>query len=76
MYRDIGGKPCLVGTSETVGLDLELIAFARRTVPPHTFITRHLGDNVWVIAANARRMPVPGWPPTEQELSGLLLDCN
>jgi predicted nucleic acid-binding protein len=84
VYRDIGGKPCLVGTSETVGVDLELIAFSSEewvgTYAPgepfaaHSFITRHVGGDDWVIAANARRMPVPGWPPTEQVLPGLLID--
>jgi predicted nucleic acid-binding protein len=86
VYRDIGGKPCLVGTSETVGLDLELIAFTSEEYvgsyapgepfPAHSFITRHVSGHKWVIAANARRMPVPGWPPTEQELPGLLIDGN
>ncbi|HEY2296142.1 MAG TPA: hypothetical protein VGH43_00325 [Jatrophihabitans sp.] len=86
VYSDIGGKPCLVGTSETVGPELELIAFSSEEhvgtygpgepFPAHTFITRHVGGDAWLIAANARRMPVPGWPPTEQELPGLLIDDN
>lgn len=86
VYRAIDGRPCLVGTTETVGLDLELIAFSSEDhvgsyepgepFPAHSFITRHVGEGEWVIAANARRMPVPGWPPTEQELPGLLIDGN
>ena len=86
VYRDIDGKPCLVGTTEAVGVDLELIAFSSEehvgTYPPgeplpaHSFITRHRCGEDWVIAANARRMPVPGWPPSEQELPGLLIDGN
>jgi predicted nucleic acid-binding protein len=86
VYRAIDGKPCLVGATETVGVDLELIMFASEEhvgpyeagvpLPVHTFITRHVGDGQWVIAANARRMPVPGWPPTEQVLPGLLIDGN
>lgn len=84
VYRDIDGKPCLVGTTETVGVDFELIAFSSEDhvgtyapgepFPAHSFITRHVGGEDWVIAANARRMPVPGWPPTEQTLPGLLID--
>lgn len=86
VYREIDGKPCLVGATETVGVDLELVMFASeehvgpyeagKPLPVHTFITRHAGNGVWVIAANARRMPVPGWPPTEQVLPGLLIDGN
>jgi predicted nucleic acid-binding protein len=86
VYSAIDGKPCLVGATETVGVDLELIGFASeeyvgsyeagQPFPAHTFITRHVGEGKWVIAANARRMPVPGWPPTEQVLPGLLIDGN
>lgn len=86
VYRDIGGQPCLVGTTETVGIDLELIVFSSEdhvgtyapgeSFPTHSFITRHTGGEDWVIAANARRMPLPGWPPSEQALPGLLIDGN
>ncbi len=86
VYRAVDGKPCLVGTTEAVGVDLELIAFSSEgyvgsygpgePLPAHSFITRHVGEGEWVIAANARRMPVPGWPPTEQVLPGLLIDGN
>ena len=88
VYREIDGKPCLVGATETIGVDLELVMFASEEhvgpyeagtpLPVHTSITRHVGDRdgEWGIAANARRMPVPGWPPTEQVLPGLLIDGN
>jgi len=86
VYRAIDGKPCIVGMTETVGVDLELIAFGSKeyvgsygpgeAFPAHSFITRHVGEGRWVIAANARRMPVPGWPPTEQILPGLSIDGN
>lgn len=86
VYSAVDGKPCLVGTTETVGVDLELIMFSSEEhvgpyepgepLAAHSFITRHVGEGGWVIAANARRMPVPGWPPTEQTLSGLLIDGN
>lgn len=86
VYKAIDGNPCIVGTTETVGVDLELVAFSSeehvgsygpgQSVPAHSFITRHVGEDQWVIAANARRLPVPGWPPTEQALPGLLVDGN
>jgi hypothetical protein len=72
VYRDIGGKPCLVGTTETVGVELELIAFSSEEhvatyapgepLPAHSFITRHIGGENWVIAANACRIPSPAGP--------------
>jgi hypothetical protein len=86
VYRAIDGKPCIVGTTETVDVDLELIAFSSEEhvgsygpgepFPTHSFITRHVGEGEWIIAANARRLPVPGWPPTERVLPGLLIDGN
>lgn len=85
VYSEVDGKPCLVGATETVGVDLELVVFssehyvgrheAAEPFPAHSFITRHIGNGEWVIAANARRIPVPGWPPTEV-LPGLLIDGN
>ena len=84
VYRTIDGKPCLVGATETVGVDLELVLFSSEEyvgtveagdqIYGHSFITRLVGEGEWVIAANARRLPVPGWPPTEQNLPGLLID--
>ena len=84
VYSDIDGRPCLVGTTETVGVDLELVVSTSEeyvgsyslggSIPAHSFITRHVSDGNWGIAANARRLPVPGWPPTEQVIPGLLID--
>lgn len=37
-------------------------------VPAHSFITRLAEGGDWVIASLARRLPVPGWPPAEQEI--------
>ncbi len=86
VYSDIDGKPCLSNVTEAVSVDMELIAVAsedqvgvhsaRVGVPMYSFITRHVGHDEWVIAANARRLPVPGWPPRERTLEGLLVDGN
>jgi hypothetical protein len=86
VYGHINGRPCLAGLTEAIGVDMELVAVSSEEfvgshdgevgVPAHSFITRHLGDDRWVIAANARRLPVPGWPPTEQVLPGLQIDGN
>ncbi|WP_432973595.1 hypothetical protein [Dactylosporangium sp. CA-233914] len=35
----------------------------------HRFVTRLIGGDAWVIAATAARLPVPGWPPTEQDVA-------
>ncbi|SBW22924.1 hypothetical protein FDG2_3315 [Candidatus Protofrankia californiensis] len=43
------------------------------TIPAHSFVTRLEADE-WVIAALARRLPVPGWPPSEQNVPGLEID--
>lgn len=37
------------------------------------FITR-LEADTWLIAALARRLPVPGWPPAEMTVPGLHID--
>ena len=84
VYADIDGKPALVGHTETVGVGLELIVFTNDEVaanydgqgplPAHAFITRHQGQGDWLIAANARRLPVPGWPPSEQSIPSLQID--
>lgn len=81
VYRDLNYEPALVGATDLVGLDMELVMFTRNEfagpfsagarIPAHSFVT-HFVDGVWKIAATARRMPVPGWPPTEQEIAGLM----
>lgn len=86
VYSDIDGKPCLSDVTEVVSVDMELIAVssedqvgihpAGAAVPMHSFFTRHVAGDDWVIAANARRLPVPGWPPSERTLEGLLIDGN
>lgn len=69
VYRDIEGRPCLLERTEVVGLDLELVVFSSEEhvgtyapgepFPAHSFITRHVSADRWVIAANARRLPGP-----------------
>jgi EAL domain-containing protein (putative c-di-GMP-specific phosphodiesterase class I) len=64
-----------------VSVDMELVVLtgpehigsfsAGASIPCHSFITR-LVDNTWVISALARRLPVPGWPPSERVVEGLL----
>ena len=80
VYRDLGDRPCLVDVTDVVDLDMELVIMASESfageysagdqIPVHCFITR-LVDGKWRIAATARRLPVPGWPPTEQPVPGL-----
>lgn len=63
-----------------VGVDMELVILtepqhigyveANTPMMAHSFIVRRR-DHDWVIAALARRLPIPGWPPTEQDISGL-----
>jgi hypothetical protein len=35
----------------------------------HSFIVEFDSER-WLVAANARRLPVPGWPPSEKQLLG------
>lgn len=80
-YRDMNFEPALIGATDLVGPDMELVMFTRdefagpysagARIPAHSFIT-HYVEGAWKIAATSRRLPVPGWPPTEQEVSGLL----
>lgn len=66
-----------------VGVDMELIiltgpeyigeARTNVTIPAHCFVVRY-EDEEWRIAALARRLPVPGWPPTEEVIPGLGVD--
>ena len=66
--------------TEIAGANLELVVLtALEDAGPvtagvgflaHQFITRCTGDD-WVIAGTARRLPVPGWPPSEDEIPGL-----
>jgi hypothetical protein len=80
VYADLGDAPALVDVTDLVGVDMELVVVtseefagdypAGAQIPVHCFVTR-LIDGGWRIAANARRLPVPGWPPTEVPIAGL-----
>lgn len=61
-----------------VGVDLELVVLTLpgevegvlaegRGVRSHRFVSR-LTNGSWTIAALAGRMPIPGWPPSEQDV--------
>jgi hypothetical protein len=66
-----------------VGVDMELVvltgpehigpAQGEAPIPAHCFVVR-FEDDEWRIAALARRLPVPGWPPTEEIIPGLSID--
>lgn len=77
VYRDLDYRPALVMTPDLAGVDLEVVSVtsdhyagtkaAGESAPGHTFLTRWV-DGQWKIAAHSRRIPVPGWPPTEEEI--------
>jgi hypothetical protein len=70
----------ILAQTNIVGVQLELVVLtalehvgkveAAQQIPVHSFITRLDGSN-WTIAALARRLPVPGWPPPEATVPGL-----
>jgi len=82
VYADLRGEFGVLDRSYIVGVDMELLILAgpeyvgesRAGTPihAHCFIIRFENDE-WKIAALARRIPVPGWPPTEQTVPDLEL---
>lgn len=81
VYRDLNYEPALIDATDLVGPDMELVMFtsdefaggpysAGDRIPAHSFVTHYI-DGGWKISATARRLPVPGWPPTEQAIAGL-----
>jgi hypothetical protein len=76
IYKDIDGSPALLEHTDLVGVDLELVVVtsneyageypAGARIPVNSFITRLVGGS-WRIAARGRRLPIPGWPPTETD---------
>lgn len=83
VYAILKGRFGVFERSYLVGVDMELIVLtgpehigvvkADMEIPAHCFIIRFENDE-WKIAALARRLPVPGWPPTEQDVSALMID--
>lgn len=79
-YADLQGNFGIFDQAYIVGVDMELITLAGEEyigyvpagtpIPAHCFVIRFENDD-WKIAALARRLPVPGWPPTEKIIPGL-----
>lgn len=77
-YADLRGGFGIVGGTRVAGVDTEMVlitdtASAGESPPDVTvrvqpFLTRFTGGE-WLIAATGRRLPIPGWPPTEDEAS-------
>lgn len=82
VYADVGDAPALVDVTDLVGIDMELVVItsedfvgeyvAGAQIAAHCFVTK-LSEGDWRIAANARRLPIPGWPPTEELIPGLAI---
>lgn len=78
VYALILGGHGVVNQVNTVAPDMEAVVLtgpehvgrfeSGAHILAHTFITRLVGDT-WIIAATARRLPQPGWPPTERDVS-------
>lgn len=83
VYSAVSAGFGVLAHTELVGPDMELVVItapehigrieAGVGIPGHSFVVR-LAPQGWVIAALARRLPVPGWPPTEQHIEGLSID--
>jgi hypothetical protein len=83
VYSTLANGVAYLANPEPVGPDLEYLALLEplyagaidQPTPAHSFIVRRV-DGEWLIAATARRLPVPGWPPSEQVIPGLRADGN
>jgi hypothetical protein len=81
VYVALNGELGILHQINIVGVDMELvvltgpehIGYVQGPMPAHCFVVR-FEDDEWKIAALARRLPVPGWPPTEQVIPGLGID--
>ncbi|WP_239404991.1 hypothetical protein [Frankia sp. Cj3] len=82
VYRGLRKGVGLLRWTMLVGANMELVvltsskyigAQGSRKIPGHSFVT-HLDGDDWLIAATARRLPVPGWPPSEETIPGLEID--
>jgi hypothetical protein len=80
VYADLEGDFGILDRAFVVGVDMELIILtgpeyvgesrAGTPILAHCFIIKFENDE-WKIAALARRIPVPGWPPTAQIIPNL-----
>jgi hypothetical protein len=78
VYSTLQHGSGVLGRINPVGIDLEAVVLTSpeyigdyrgpAAIPAHSFIARLSDNRVWTIAALARRLPVPGWPPTEQTI--------
>lgn len=83
VYRSLANGIAYLGSPESVGVDLEYIALFDpkfvgefdQPLPANSFLVRWVNDR-WLIAANSRRLPAPGWPPTDKVIPGLRVDGN
>jgi hypothetical protein len=81
VYVALSGEIGILDQINVVGVDMELVVLTapehighvQGPMPVHCFVVR-FEDDEWRIAALARRLPVPGWPPTEQVIPGLGVD--
>jgi len=79
-YRGVLDESGVVNQTNLVAPDMEIVILTppeyigridgEQPVPVHCFVTRYAESDGWVIAALSRRLPVPGWPPTERQLPG------
>jgi hypothetical protein len=80
VYAALQGEIGVADRTTLIGIDMELIVLtgpehigpvrAGVAIPAHCFIIRFENEE-WKLAALARRLPIPGWPPTEQVVAGL-----
>lgn len=82
VYAALREEIGILQQSHIVGVDMELIVLTgpeyigevqAGSVSAHCFVVRY-EDEEWRIAALARRLPVPGWPPREEVIPGLSID--
>jgi hypothetical protein len=81
-YRVLRAEIGVLCQVNIVGVDMELVVLTgpeyigtarENPILAHCFIVR-FEDDEWKIAALARRLPVPGWPPKEHAVPGLGID--
>jgi hypothetical protein len=81
IYQALSRGSGVLHRTMVVGVNMELVVLtspeyigkyaAGAQIPAHSFITSLTDRGEWIIAALARRLPVPGWPPTEAVIPNL-----